>query len=123
MEARSRESTGGERDGHRKGAAAAAIWADVDGGSAMLQAATSRCMAFSRQRNRAETVSGEGWTANCRSGETFVGNFVVIDRANIDREITMKYYFNDYLIPKLKDIIKILLLNENKIFWEDVPKF
>ena len=31
-------------------------------------------------------------------------------------KITMKDYFNDYLIPKLKDIIKILLFNRNKIF-------
>ena len=49
--------------------------------------------------------------------------FVVVDRANLDHEITMKYYFNDYLIPKLKDIIKILLFNGNKIFWEDFPRF
>ena len=47
----------------------------------------------------------------------------IVDRANLDHEITMKYYFNNYLISKLKDIIKILLFNENKLFWEDFPRF
>ena len=34
-----------------------------------------------------------------------------VDRANLDHEITVKYYFTDYLIPKLIEIIKILLFN------------
>ena len=109
-----------------------------DGGSPPEQRGVSRAMAnvdggrrgaqapeWEKGRSRASRgLPARVGRRNHRSDEMFTGRiFVVVDRAYLDHEITMKYYFNDYLIPKLKDIIKILLFNGNKIFWEDFPRF
>ena len=72
--------------------------------------------AHSRRSGRKEAATvaraaGESWAANSPFWRGSPGGFSSFD------EITMKYYFNDYLIPKLKDIIKILLFNGNKKYF------